>query len=135
MSIIRADIYKGIDIGDGDPRFFVNTNEDGDASIVFVEDFHFHEQHLGRELGNKDLETARAKLLQNVPEKLDPVNTVWLGWHADGTEAFEVEIFMGNYEGLTEDRLIEDAYYFIAACVNLSDPGTFGCEYMFDTEE
>ena len=130
--VITNNTYEWLDIGNGDHRFFMDVNEDGDTTVLFVDELEFHERYLERELDEQDLETALRRVRDHTHKSLDPLNTVTIDWL--NTVAFEVSLFMGNYEGLAVDKLLEDAWDFIAACLNLSDPGTFGCEYMFDKE-
>lgn len=134
--LLEADTYYPIDLGDGDQRFSLEVNCDGGATIVFAEAFDFHVSYLERELTEDDLIRARQTLVDEI-RKIDPDFTdavYYCDYYSDEEFCFEFYIGHAVGDGETLHGVVTDHMDFISACVNCSDPGSFGSPYMFDRD-
>lgn len=128
-SIIEAgEDYVGL-YAETDANVALEIGEHGDCAVVYTDGTEFHEQREGRELTNKDLGRLEDLVRERVDKDLDPYDSI----HAtfSGDEMIEIEFYLGDQRGQTVGEVLELAWDFVAACVNVTDPGTFGEPYAF----
>lgn len=100
--------------------------------VVFFDRIDIHEDYLGRELTLSDLQTAKKKIAKNTAPHLSPDLAIEVDW-CDCGDLFEVTLYLEErHEDMAVDEVINDIWSFIIACVNMTDRGTFGWEYLFD---
>lgn len=107
----------------------VEINEHGDCAVLFQVETWWHEERKGRELTYKDLVRLEDLVRERVDKDLDPYDSI----HAtfSGDEMIEIEFYLGDQRGQTVGEVLELAWDFIAACADVTDPGTFGEPYAF----
>lgn len=123
---------------------FVETGIDGISVLIeevsdweelhkvsFFDRIDIHEDYLGRELALSDLLTAQNKIAKNTASHLNPDLAIKADWCGSG-DLFEIALYLEErHEDMTVDEVINDIWSFIIACVNMTDRGTFGWEYLF----
>lgn len=108
---------------------------EGELTVVFVESLHFHENYVGQELD--DLGAHRIMWVNALTEELkrhtyrdyDLMNNLGVYWSGD--EQLEVGVYIpGDLNNVDVDN--EILWPLFASIMNVSDPGTFGSQYVYD---
>lgn len=120
----------------------VEVAEDGSTlTVIWVEDLAWHHETFSEVL--KPLcdeegflsEEAAETAASVVQEYLNDNNVEALHDHGeewdDPSFAVSVQYVLGNGAETTEEEAVEVFWDFVATMANLTDPGTFGVEYLF----
>lgn len=112
-----------------DANVAIEINELGDCAVLFYVDAEWHERRKGREITYEDLGRLEDLVRERVDKDLDPYDSI----HAtfSGGYGIEIEFYLGDQRGQTVGEVLELAWDFVAACANVTDPGTLGEPYAF----
>lgn len=133
--------WDATELGDDTGRAYA-VQADNDPTVVFVtynEGLRWHhEAHNVREnLTDADLEEMAEAVMAEMGDTHRV--TAWRAQDSDDPEeeAVEFSIEIPAKGELTDDVVADLAWPFIATCINVTDPGTFGAPYIFGpyTEE
>ena len=128
--------YDATDLGDDTGRSYATVTDEGYLSVVYNEGQRWHREvrNVKENLTDADLE----EMAETVMAEMGNAHRVsaWLTADMSDPEEdaieFSIEIPLPlPADELTEELAAELAWSFIATCINVTDPGTFGAPYIF----
>lgn len=139
-----------IEIGADDPRFAIEVSDNGDGLtgvILFVESLQFHAEYLSdvwaeiSEDENYLTAQAMAELGKSYSSELSSAldetgSILYLDYDSADVEDYpeiEISIPVSVRDGETVEDFLDRTYPIMAILINITDPGTFGSQYVFST--
>lgn len=133
--------YPLDDLGSDFPSSFVETGDEDIRGIYVVisDPCEFHEKRLGRELTPDDMNIAQKRVREALSNRYDAHD---IGVRIIADDDIEFTLYAGVYDLDNEKgdfstlgSVVNYAWDFLATVKNLTDPGSFGCEYLFNFGE
>lgn len=140
---MNNEYWDAADLGDDTGRAYASVledeREDGrvTVSVTFNEELRWHIENHPRPALESWLEQKDLDLLAEVIEDELQNSTRVTAWPAQGAEnpeedAIEFSIEIALAPSFSDEDLSAAAWPFIATCINVCDPGTFGAPYIMN---